>query len=115
MTKGNLDTELLDGCSIVSLQGEHDLSTAGAVRDAIESARRRGKSLMVDLSAATFIDSVVLGVLVSEHERAAEDSVQMLVVLGDSRESPVHRLFELTRLDTVLAVVSSREDQRRSA
>ena len=49
---------------VVSLRGEHDVSTVDLIRDSLAEARAASGRIVVDLSAANFIDSTIAGVLV---------------------------------------------------
>jgi anti-sigma B factor antagonist len=57
-------------CWIVRLEGDHDVSAATALQNAIDEMLTPGTRLVVDLAAARFIDSSILGVLVNAHRRA---------------------------------------------
>jgi anti-sigma B factor antagonist len=56
----------IDDTHVVHVQGEVDLSTAAALRDRIDHARRDGgdTSVIIDLAGVTFIDSAGLCELV---------------------------------------------------
>jgi anti-sigma B factor antagonist len=107
---GTLQTEQLAGCSVVALHADHDLSTADELRSALDSLRQEGRPIVVDLSEATFVDSAVLGILVSEHDQAEASGVRFSIVLGDPPARSVQRLVELTRIDTVLNIVATRAE-----
>jgi anti-anti-sigma factor len=110
VSAGTLQTEHLPGCSVVSLFGDHDLSTVDDLRSVLESLREEGARIIVDLSTATFVDSAVLGVLVEGHDQAKAAGAGFSVVLGDPPSRSVQRLVELTQIDTVLDVVSTRAE-----
>jgi anti-anti-sigma factor len=110
VSPGTLQIEQLAGHSVVALHADHDLSTADSLRSALDSACQEGRPIVVDLSAATFVDSAVLGILVSQHDQAKAAGLQFCVVLGDPPSRSVQRLVELTRIDTVLTVVSTRAE-----
>ena len=95
---------------MLALQADHDLSTAESVRAALESLRHEGRPIVVDLSGTTFLDSAVLGILVSEHDQVKEAGLGFSVVLGDPPSQSVQRLFDLTRVDTVLPIVATRAE-----
>ena len=60
-----------DGVAMVKLQGEADLHTAPILRDALNDAiESKPETLIVDLTGVTFIDSMMLGVLLSATRRA---------------------------------------------
>ena len=113
MSAGTLETEQFAGHSVISLHADHDLSTADSVRSALESARQHGRPIVVDLSGATFVDSAVLGILVSEHRQAGQAGLGFNVVMGEQSARSVQRLIELTRIDTVLTIVPTRAEAVR--
>jgi hypothetical protein len=50
-----------DDALVVSLHGEHDVSSAPLVRERLADARGASGRIVVDLSAANFIDSTIAG------------------------------------------------------
>jgi anti-anti-sigma factor len=90
--------------SIVSLTGEHDLSTAQALREALESARATSGGLIVDLSHADFIDSSILGLIVSAWQEAGATGARFALIVGNGSGSSVRRVLELTDLGSTLPV-----------
>lgn len=93
----------------VALEGEHDLSTCGALRQECDRVFELGTCLIVDLSAATFIDSSILGELVASHRRAEGDEHEGFAVVAPSG-SAADRLFSLTRASHLLTVFQSPEE-----
>src|SRR6185437_11748272 len=53
---------------LVTLQGEHDLSTAPVLRDQLEAVFRSSTGVVVDLSTTPFIDSSIIAVLVDANQ-----------------------------------------------
>jgi anti-anti-sigma factor len=98
-----------DGCVVV-LTGEHDLSSVDELRRAFEQAS--SGSLMVDLSDTAFIDSAVLGALIASHREATDQGRPWALIVGNGSGAAVRRILELTGLDAVMPVYSSREDAR---
>ncbi len=90
---------------LVTLRGEHDVSTAPRIRDA--AAVSDGLPLVIDLTEATFLDSSVLGVLLGASEASAQASRPFHVVLGDHGAPAVRRVLDLSGFDQVLPIVSS--------
>jgi anti-sigma B factor antagonist len=88
------------GVVVVTLHGEHDLSSVDSVREALAGG---GASVVADLSDATFIDSSILGVIVecSQGERP------FAVAAPPSSSPEVQRLLELTGLSGLLPVYDS--------
>ncbi|KAF0208886.1 MAG: STAS domain-containing protein [Actinomycetota bacterium] len=96
-----------DVCRI-SVQGEIDVYTSAALKDAIIGAIEQGCiNLIVDIDAVGFIDSSGLGVLVSGLRRVKENSGSMRVVCTKQN---VLKIFRITGLDRVFPVFSSAEE-----
>ncbi len=91
------------GMVVISLTGEHDLTTAPLLRERMESALGERCSLVVDLSAAGFIDSSIIGVVLEARRLADEKGVGFAAAL-DGGEPAVRRVLEVTGLDTNLPV-----------
>jgi anti-anti-sigma factor len=98
------------GIDVLTLRGEHDLSTATDISGRIEAALASASGLAIDLSETTFIDSAVLRVLITAQERAAERGAGFAIAVAESSGHGVHRLLTLTGLDSKLATRTSRED-----
>jgi anti-anti-sigma factor len=109
MTNG-IDVEHVNGIDVVTLRGEHDLSTATDVSRQIDVALESASGLAIDLSEATFIDSAVLRVLITAQERANERGAGFAIAVADSSGHGVHRLLTLTGLDAKLSTQPSRAD-----
>ena len=112
MTNGanGIDVERIGAVDVVTLRGEHDLSTATDVSRRIDSALETASGLAIDLSQTTFIDSAVLRVLITAQERAAARGAGFAIAVADSSGHGVHRLLTLTGLDAKLSTRPSRED-----
>jgi len=99
-----------DDVVMVAVHGEHDIASAPALRAAIDEAFGRSQHVVVDLTPATFIDSTVLGVLLSARERAQEEEVGYAVVLDAAAgDVAVRRILEVTGLDVLLPVHTERD------
>ena len=96
--------EAVDGeTHLLVVRGDVDMIHAPALRDAIEEAASDGKErLVVDLSEVPFMDSTGLASLVGAQKTVSGD-VRMVVVCPEN----LRRILEVTRLDTILTVVSS--------
>jgi anti-anti-sigma factor len=94
---------------IVSLIGEHDLSTIAELQSSLEEASS-APATVVDLSAAVFIDSAVLGALIASHREAVDGNRGWSLVVGNGSGAAVRRILELTGLDSVLPVHADTED-----
>ena len=94
---------------MLTISGEHDLSTAPTLRRRIDSLLDEGTPTVIDLSPATFIDSSILGVILDGRRRAAEAGIGLAVVHDDGAEA-VDRVLEVTGLRTELPVHTRREE-----
>jgi anti-sigma B factor antagonist len=106
MTNG-IDVEHVDGIDVVTLRGEHDLSTASDVSRRIDSALETASGLAIDLSETTFIDSMTLGVLLGALKRLTQLDGR-LAIACPSRN--LRRIFEITSLDEVLRIADTTAD-----
>jgi anti-anti-sigma factor len=79
---------------LVQLEGEHDVSTVSDLRREVDRIFETGTCLVIDLSAATFVDSSILGELIrSELHTESSPGEQMAVVAPPG--SPAAHLFNL--------------------
>ena len=106
----NLSSEKLDSGAdyVVSLGGEVDLYTAPELKQELHRLVGEGaKRLVVDMSDTTFIDSTTLGVLLSVVKRVRPEGGAVVLVCPDRN---VKRIFEITLLDRVFAIVDTRDE-----
>lgn len=111
MHPGEITVERGDsGVCVVSLTGEHDLSTAPTLRERLEEALEQGDPIVVNLSGAEFIDSSIIGVILDLQRRAADAGVGFATALEDGA-APVRKVLEVTGLDERLPI---RESEREA-
>ena len=92
-----------DGTQLVSIYGDVDLKTARSFRAALDEAAQEGKQrLVVDMSEVPFMDSSGLAALIGA-QKAFKDQTRLVVVCPDN----LRRIFEVTRLDSIVSVVST--------
>jgi anti-sigma B factor antagonist len=91
-----------DGIVVVSLNGEHDLSSAERVREALHSAAE-ARAMVIDLTGTQFVDSSVLGVLVEGYRGAEAAGRGFSLAIGRDPQAAVRRVLELTGITTVVA------------
>lgn len=96
------------GVEVVTVTGEHDLSTAPELKRQLDTALESGAAVVVDLMQTTFIDSTVLRVLILAREDAGERGIAFRVALGESTGHGVRRLLELTGMEQRLATAPTR-------
>ena len=93
--------------ALVVLAGEHDLHSADEVQQTFDQSLAVCDHLIVDLSAAEFIDSTIVGVLVQTKKDTIELDRKFNVVLGSV---PVaERILEVTGVVPLLNVVPTVE------
>jgi anti-anti-sigma factor len=87
----------------VVLTGEFDLSVVPDVEDELARIEAdRPRVLAIDLSGISFMDSSGLRTLVSADARARAARRRLVIVRGPP---PVHRVFEITKLEGRLEIV----------
>jgi anti-sigma B factor antagonist len=107
---GELALERNDaGLAVLTISGEHDLSTAPSLRRRLDRLLDERTATVVDLSPATFIDSSILGVILEGRRRAAEADIGFAVVHSNGADA-VDRVLEVTGLRAELPVHARREE-----
>ena len=91
---------------VVRVSGEIDLSNASDLLDEIGASVRSGAAtIIVDLSGVTFLDSSGIAMLVKLRKRIAHSRQELRLVVP--RDSPVHRVLEITRIEELIPVQES--------
>ena len=102
-----------NGVAVVALAGEVDLYTAPRFKDVLFQAIDEGGALVVvDLTGVSFIDSTALGLLVSGGRRLEQTAGALAIGCPDAR---IRRILEITGLDTVFGIYSSRGEALAAA
>jgi anti-sigma B factor antagonist len=103
-----VETERMsDDTALVALHGQVDLHTAPELRDELVSAIDDGAvNVVVDLTSATFIDSMTLGVLLGAVKRLRPRGGRLRIVCSDPN---IRKIFEITLLDRVFSLFETRE------
>lgn len=97
-------SEQHDGFTLVRLSGEVDLSWSAQVRRAVLDALEDERSVGVDLSAVSYIDSSGIAALVEGFQNSrARGSRFVLVAVS----AAVRAVLELARLDRVFVIVDT--------
>lgn len=100
-------TQIADGLTVVTLEGDLDKLTSDAAR--AELGRAVGVDrLLVDLSSVTFLDSAGLHVLFRLARGVMRSGGRLGVVVPAA--SPLRRVVEITNLESVALVCGSVED-----
>ena len=101
------DEEIDAETQVIELGGEIDLYTAPEFKERMVALIEDGKKrIVVDLSAATFIDSTTLGVLVGGVKRLRPTGGSLALVCTDQN---ITKIFEITGLDRVFPIHPSRD------
>jgi anti-anti-sigma factor len=111
MTELRVTTAVAGDQYVLTLSGEIDLGCAEQVGDlGVGSLESHGiRSLVLDMSAVTFIDSTGLTALVRMHQTAAAQSKRLSL----RNPSPaVLKPLRLCALDTLLTIETSAPSQR---
>jgi anti-sigma B factor antagonist len=98
---------------LLRLTGEYDVFWREELREAIGFWLGTGKTVIVDLSDATLIDSAVLQAILVSDRLARKSGQRLIVRLG--KTPVVRRVIELTGLDRVLHCVDSFAEAIRAA
>jgi anti-anti-sigma factor len=92
---------------IVTLHGEHDLSTKAELAEQLERLVRGDERVIVDLSEVEYIDSTVIDRLVQADALAREHGLRLTLQVGTAN---LARVLELIRMRDYLPCASSREE-----
>ena len=105
---GTVSVESLDGLALVSVDGEHDLSTRSALEQALERAVAHTR-VVVDLSNCGFIDSTAITTIIK--------TAQILHVRGGRLIAVIHptqghllRVAQMLHLGEIFAIAPTRAD-----
>ncbi len=95
-----MSVEDAQGVRIVTLRGEHDISTVSEIATALAAAP--ATPLVVDLSEATFIDSSVISELVRAFSARSDGDFAVVV---DPQSEPA-RVLSLTVAETIMPILN---------
>jgi anti-sigma B factor antagonist len=112
---GEIALERTDaGLTLLTISGEHDLSTAPDLRRQLDALIAEGSPVVIDLSPASFVDSSILGVILDGKRRAAGTGIGFAVLHANGTSS-VGRVLEVTGLRSELPVHRQREQATSAA
>jgi len=94
---------------LVTLEGEHDLTTAEDLREKLRAIFRTGTTVVIDLSPTMFLDSSTLAVLMRAEEVARENDCEH-VGLVVPKDSAADRLFALVRAHRMFTIFQAVEE-----
>ncbi len=90
--------------SVVAPLGEHDIATAPALRRVLYELTTDVPLVVLDFAETTFLDSTVLGVLVSACKRSAAQSHR---VIGVNAHGIVLKALQITGIGDLLQVAET--------
>jgi anti-sigma B factor antagonist len=109
--RGRVTLERYEDVWILSLRGEHDIATAGYVRELLADCRVAGGDVCIDLTAATFIDSSILATLYDAFQAEVPPRVRIVA----PADTPPRRLFDFVGLGDALPIYETLEAARVDA
>jgi anti-sigma B factor antagonist len=93
---------------VVSVEGDVDLYSAPELREQLAELSEEGAPrIVLDLSRATFLDSMALGVLLGAKKRLAATGGELEIVVATP---DVRRILEITMLNRIFVLHESREE-----
>jgi len=97
----------LSTATVVSVEGELDLSTTEELAEPTRLAVNAKCPLVLDLSACTFVDSTGLRFVLHAHTALAETGTPMAVITDNAH---VRDLFALTAIDLSVPVFANLDE-----
>jgi anti-sigma B factor antagonist len=102
----NMQTREINGTAVLALSGDVDLSHSPALRKVLMEMMLDRRTVVVDLSAVTYVDSSGIAGLVEAYQMARKNGTTFtLAAISD----PVRRVLQLARLDRVFAIADTVE------
>ena len=96
----SVEVRTAHGLPVVAVRGEVDISTVGALDDALAAQLDGGAaSIVVDFLGVTFLDSTGLSALVRAHRRCADAGGRFALVMDEAK---LVNLLTITGLDRLL-------------
>jgi anti-sigma B factor antagonist len=99
----SISTRSADGCTVVTVGGDVDISTSPELRVALSKANEADgpRAIVVDLSNVSFVDSTALGVLVGAFTKVRNNGGRFAIV---NDHEAVLKVLRITALYDVLGV-----------
>lgn len=110
MPVGRIAREPEGDVVVLRLHGEHDLSTAPAVRRELEQAAATGGGVVVDMTETEFIDSSILGTLVEGSRMLRGGASGVGFAIAAAPGGPVTRLLDLVAVSNLVRVYPTRAE-----
>ena len=98
-----LSNRLNETVLILEVDGELDIGSADALREALDAAERQGDVVRVDAGGVRFLDSTALGVLLASAQRLSARGGRLELM----NVSPaVRRILDMTLIARTVHVIS---------
>jgi anti-sigma B factor antagonist len=92
------------GLCVVALEGWHDVDSAPRVRQALVRGLADGRGLIIDVSPAYLLDSVVLGHIIAAHQRGRAGGTPVAIVAGERTPPVVRNLLGISGIGRTIDV-----------
>lgn len=99
-----LETRTDAGLCVVALEGSHDVDSAPEVQRALRRGLAGGHGLIVDLSPAHLVDSVVLGHIIAAHRRGRDGGTPVAIVAAEGTPPVVRNLLRISGIASTIDV-----------
>jgi anti-anti-sigma factor len=96
----------LPGIALITLRGEHDLTSKHTLAEALSTASAQ-LNVLVDLSECTFIDSTVIATFFRARERLRRRGGRLELLIPQTATN-IRRLAKITLLDKILPIHETR-------
>ncbi len=111
--EAHVHPRMADGVAVLEVAGELDLYTSPKLKTALDTVLTEGHvRLIVDLLAATYLDSTALSILSSALQRARDAGGNLGVIYNQPQ---IDRMFTLTGLKEIFPIFSSEEEALAAA
>jgi anti-sigma B factor antagonist len=98
--------DITAGVSVLDVVGDADRFRVEEVAEAIEAVRRDDRDVVVDISAAAFLDSAMIAAFVAAAEQGRRRGGALVIACTNPR---LRRSLELKGLETILRIAETRE------
>jgi anti-sigma B factor antagonist len=98
--------DVTDRVSLLVLSGDADRFRTDAVSEAIEQVRSDDRDTILDVSAATYLDSSMLAALVAASEQGRRHNSPLVIVCQNER---LRRSLQLKGLEAILELADDRD------
>jgi anti-anti-sigma regulatory factor len=109
-----VESRVAGDVSVVELVGCHDVDSATHVQLALSRGLEAGGGLIVDLSQSHLVDSVVLGHIITAHQRGCERGTPVGIVTDERTPPVVSNLLRISGVGRTIGVYPAVREARRA-